>query len=152
MESIGQKTRGKPVFPPAVEEQRRIWWERVKEGGYFKSSLTVPRHGKSYSQVKLIWGNMIANTILQADEKGIDVSALLGYLVAADIPKGVKIDEGFLHQLMYVICPTTDDNGKKVTLSKMNTEQASSLFTRYCNIMAAAGINIDPPPDRDLKT
>lgn len=145
MDSIGQKVNGKPVFPPAVEEQRRKWWDKVKEGGYFKSSLTVPRRGKTYSQVKLIWGNMIANTIKQSKEKHIGVDDLLKVLIAGDIPKGVEIDENFLHQLMYVICPTTDEDGNKVTLSSMNTEQASSLFDRYCNIIAPAGIYIEKP-------
>lgn len=146
MNYYGKKVKGKPVFPPAVEEQRRVQWDKIREGDVFKSSLSVPRKSKSYAQVKLIWGNMIANTISQAEEKSIGISDLLIYLLTDNIPKGVAIDKDFLHQLMYVICPTCDENGKKITLSKMDTVQASSLFERYINIMAGVGIRIDPPP------
>lgn len=145
MDFYGKKTNGIGVYPPAVQEQRRIAWDKIPEGATFKASITQPRQTKTYSQVKLIWGNMIANTIIQSQEKGIGVDDLLKYLLAGNIPKGTAIDENFLHQLMYVICPTTDETGKKITLSKMNTLQASSLFTRYCQIMAGTGIYIEEP-------
>ena len=145
MDFIGTKINGKAIFAPAVLEQRREFWKKIREGAIFRESLTVPRREKTYPQVKLIWGNMIANTILQADEKAIGISDLLVYLLADDIPKGVAIDKDFLHQLMYIICPTTDEDGKKITLSKMDTTQASSLFKRYCNIMAGINILIEEP-------
>jgi len=145
MDFYGTKQNGKPVFPPAVGKQRRVCWNKIKDGDTFKSSLSIPRKSKSYSQVKLIWGNMIANTILQAEEKGIGVDDLLKYLLVGNIPKGAAIDEDFLHALMYVICPTTNEDGKKITLSKMNTLQASSLFKRFCDILAGIGIYIEEP-------
>ena len=146
MDFYGTKVNGKPVYESAVQEQMRTEWNKIQEGAVFKKSIVVPRDTKSYSQVKLIWGNMIANTIIQAYDKDIGYSELLGYLIAHDLPKGTVIDKDFLHQLMYVICPTTDENGKKITLSKMDTLQASSLFKRYCNIMAGVGIHIEEPP------
>ncbi len=145
MDFYGVKRNGKRTHAPAVMEQMRLWWAKVKEGQAFKMSMTTLRKTKSYAQVKLIWGNMIANTILQAKDKSIGVDDLLRYLLARDIPKGVEIDEDFLHALMYVICPTTDEDGKKITLSKMDTLQASSLFSRYCKIIAGAGIYIEEP-------
>ncbi len=146
MDFYGVKRKGKPVFDPAVEELRRKQWNRVKEGMTFKTSMTIPRKGKSWAQVKLIWGNMIANTIIQADDKGIDVGKLLIYLISEGIPKGQAITPDYIHQLMYIICPTFDEDGNTVTLSGMDTEQASSLFKRYQTIMAGMGINIEDPP------
>ena len=147
MDFYGIKKNGKPVFDPAVAELRRKQWDRVKDGMTFKTSMTIPRKGKSNAQVRLIWGNMIANTILQAKEKCIGVDTILIHLIAEGIPKGQEITADYLHQLMYIICPTVDDEGNAVTLSGMDTEQASSLFTRYQNIMAGAGIIIEDPPE-----
>ena len=146
MDFYGIKRNGKPVFDPAVAELRRKQWDRVKDGMTFKTSMTIPRKGKSNAQVRLIWGNMIANTILQAKEKSIGVDRILIHLIAEGIPKGQEITADYLHQLMYIICPTVDAEGNSVTLSGMDTEQASSLFNRYQNIMAGAGIIIEDPP------
>ena len=146
MDFIGKKVNGKPQFDPAVAELRRKQWERIKDGMTFKTSLTIPRKGKSNAQVRLIWGNMIANTIIQAEEKAIGVDRLLVYLIAEGIPKGQEITADYLHQLMYIICPTFDEAGNQITLSGMDTEQASSLFNRYQNIMAGMGIVIEDPP------
>lgn len=147
MDFHGVKRNNKQSYPPAVAEQRRLAWDKIKEGSPIKTSLSVPRKSKSYAQVKLIWGNMVANTILQSIEKGICVDDLLRFLLVSDIPSGVAIDEDFIHTLMYIIAPTTDESGKKITLSKMNTVQASSLFKRYCQIMDIVGIHIEPPPE-----
>ena len=139
------KKDNKPVCSGPVNEQKRRDWAKIPEGGQGWMSIEYNSRPKSLSQVKLIWGNMIANTIIQSQDKAIDVSDIMIYLLSQDIPKGVGIDRDFLHQLMYIITPTFDDKGNKVTLSKMNTEQASRLFENYCNIMAGMGIVIHPP-------
>ncbi len=104
---------------------------------------------KSHSQVKTIFGLMIEEAVKQAEEKTIGVEDLMIYLLAKDIPKGQAITKDYLHQLMYIICPTTDDKGNKITLSKMDTVQASSLFDRFRNIVAGIGIYI-PDPKKEL--
>jgi hypothetical protein len=147
MKSRGIKSNGKPVFPPMVEQQRKEYWDKLKEGEAFESEIKRIRKSKSYDQVKLIQGHMVRSTVQQSEDKGIDVAALLKYLLADDIPKGVKIDEDFVRKLMYIICPTTNEDGTKVTLSGMDTKQASSLFKRFIAIMAPAGIYIEEPPD-----
>lgn len=147
MDFIGRKLNGKAVFDPAVAEQRRKQWDRVKDGMTFKTSLTIPRKGKSNAQVRLIWGNMIANTVLQAEELGIGVDDLMIYLLNESIPKGQAITPDYLHQLMYVIAPTTNEDGDRVTLRDMDTQQAASLFERFRTIIAGVGIVIDDPPE-----
>lgn len=88
---------------------------------------------------------MIRDTIIQANDKAIGVDDLLVHLIDGRIPKGQMLTTDFLHELMYVICPTTDKDGRRITLSKMNTTQASALFERYRTIMAPLGIVIDDP-------
>lgn len=100
---------------------------------------------KTHKQVKTIFGLMILQTIAQANDLGIDVSDFMEYLVDKSIPKGQGLTKDFLHELMYVICPTTDFNGRRVTLSKMDTIQAASLFERFRTIVAPLGIVIEDP-------
>jgi hypothetical protein len=146
MEFTGKKVKGLPVFTSAVLELRRRKWDQIKDGQTFKTSLVIPRKGKSQAQLGLIFGNMIANTVLQAEEQGIGVDDLLIYLLNSGIPKGQAITAEYLHELMYVICPTTNEDGDRVTLRDMDTQQANSLFERFRTIIAGIGIVIDDPP------
>ena len=100
---------------------------------------------KTPKQCSVIFGLMIKETIIQANDKAIGVDDLLVHLIDGNIPKGQMLTVGFLHELMYTICPTTDKDGRRITLSKMNTEQANSLFERYRNILAPIGIVIEDP-------
>ncbi len=100
---------------------------------------------KSHKQCKMIFGLMVDDAVRQAEEKTIGVEDLMIYLLANDIPKGQAITKDYLHQLMYIICPTTDDEGNRVTLSKMDTIQANSLFERFRNILAPLRIVIPEP-------
>ncbi len=112
--------------------------------------ITIKRElpPKSQKQCAVIFALMIRETIIQANDKAIGVDDLLVHLIDGRIPKGQMLTTDFLHELMYVICPTTDADGRRVTLSKMNTKQASELFERYRTIMAPLGIVIDDPrPD-----
>jgi len=152
MDFVGKKIKGKIVFDPAVAEQRRKQIARIKEGMTFKESITIPRNGKSQAQLGLIFGNAIANTVLQAEEMGIGVDDLLIYLLNGNFSKGQAITADYLHQLIYVTCPTTNENGDTVTLRDMNTMEASSLFERYRTIIAGLGIVIDTPDELNNDT
>lgn len=138
-----QKIDGKPL-----EYERpgdHTWFQQQAPPGRYVVEIKRERPPKSQKQCAVIFALMIAQTIQQADEKGIGVEDLMRYLLTADIPKGVGLTQDYLHALMYIICPTFNDDGKEVTLSKMNTAQANSLFERYRNIMAPLGIVIDDP-------
>ena len=50
MDFIGQKRDGKPHFPAPIREERRKWWDRLKEGAHFVESLNKPRKDKSQEQ------------------------------------------------------------------------------------------------------
>jgi hypothetical protein len=95
---------------------------------------------------------MIESTIAQANGLGIDTSYFMKYLVDGSIPKGQGLTKGFLHELMYAVCPTTDEDGRRVTLSKMSTKQAGNLFESFRNTVAPLGIVIsNPDPNWETK-
>ncbi len=116
--------------------------------GRYVMTIAKERPPKTPKQCAVIFALMIGQAVQQAAEKCIGVEDLMKYLLAQNIPMGVAIDKDYLHALMYVICPTINDKGEKITLSKMNTKQASELFERFRNIIAPLGIVIDDPDPR----
>lgn len=125
-------------------------FERQALPGRYVFEIKRDRPPKSQKQCAVIFALMIRDTIIQANDKAIGVDDLLVHLIDGRIPKGQMLTTDFLHELMYVICPTTDKDGRRITLSKMNTTQASALFERYRTIMAPLGILI-PNPDPEWK-
>ena len=128
-------------------------FEKQAPPGRYSFEIKKERPPKTQKQCAVIFALMIQQTIVQANDKAIGVDDLLVYLIDGRVPKGVGLTTDFLHELMYVICPTTDENGRRITLSKMNTLQANELFERFRNIMAPLGIVIDDPnPNWQKKT
>lgn len=113
--------------------------------GRYVFEIKRQRPPRSQKQLGMIFGLMIKDAVRQADEKAIGVEELMRYLLTRHIPKGVKITKDYLHALMYIICPTFNDEGIEITLSKMDTKQAGELFEQFRNIMAPIGIVIDDP-------
>ncbi len=134
----GEKMRDED--PAAVAE-----FENDAPPGRWRKDYIRERPPKTQKQCAVIFALMIQQTIVQANDKGIGIDDLLVYLIDGRIPKGVGITTDFLHELMYIICPTTNEDGRRITLSKMNTVQANSLFERYRDIMAGIDIVIDDP-------
>lgn len=145
MKYIGTITDGLLILPPPTAEARRSYLAKQKDGTIVSEELSAVREPKTVKQVKTIFGLMINTTIIQANDLGIDVSDFLKYLVDDKIPKGQGLTVDFLHEIMYAICPTNDNDERRVTLTKMNIEQASNLFERFRNIVAPLGISIDDP-------
>ena len=131
--------------PDEIQE----FWENAPAGRY-TVQISKPRKAKTKKQLGTIFGLMMESVIAQANDLGIDTSYFLQYLVKDDLPKGQGLTKDFIHELMYVVCPTTDDEGKRVTLSKMNTKQAAELFEGFRNLMAPLGIVV-PDPDPEWK-
>ncbi len=146
-----QKREGEAPEPEKQHEWFFFWKDAVP--GRYVVTIKRDRPPKSQKQCAVIFTLMIQQTIIQANDLAIGVDDLLVHLIDGRIPKGQMLTTDFLHELMYVMCPTTDKDGRRVTLSKMNTLEASNLFERYRNIMAPLGIVIDDPnPNWKKKT
>ena len=140
-----QKVDGQAAHLEDVENVLEFWQNAPP--GRYTVKITKERKAKSKKQLGAIFGHEFNSIIAQANEKAIDVSDLLVFLIDGNIPKGQGLTTSFLHELMYVICPTTNEEGRRVTLSKMNTLQAANLFDGLRTILAPLGINVsDPDP------
>lgn len=152
MDFPGIKSNGKQMYSPAVLRQMEAHWDKVKDGQHFVKSLTIPNKGKSHAQCKLVFGNMIANAVEQAKEKHITVEKMMQFLLNDAINQdsnGVPLDKDFLHAFMYIISPTFNDDGEPITLSKMDTVQASRLFEVTRRFLARMEIIINDPPIKE---
>jgi len=157
IEIISQKKCGILVYDSQSQMRRAEFVNNIKDGKYVREVLTVPNKGKSWAQCKLIFGNMIANAVRQANERHITVERFLSIALKhlqKNIPIGIPLDEGFMHQFMYIISPTFNTDGEPVTLSRMDKDQASRLFKLMQIFLASPGLEIridDPPELEELK-
>lgn len=134
---------------PRLESPKTLqdFWEQAPAGRYTVELKRIPKE-KTWKQCKAIFGVAIENIIEQSKDLGLDVSDLLAYLLQDNIPKGQGLTPDFIKELAYIICPTNDDEGNRVTLSKMSTIQAMNFYKGLQNIFAPLGINIpDPDPE-----
>ncbi len=151
MDFIGIKQDGKLFHPPAIAEQKRKHWDRIKEGAMVKSSLTVQRQDKSQNQLGAIWGLMMAQAVDELDSRGYDTSFIL------NIPKptGIAIDKNALCLYFYNVCPIFRDAYKegiwhgqsRITLSKADTKEAAKFFDDVRNFLASQWHIVVPEPD-----
>jgi hypothetical protein len=156
MDCIGVKKNGKPHFDPAIQRQWQEKWAKVKEGQHFKWSLTIPNNGKSQAQLGLIFGNLIANAVEQANKKHVTTEKMMTFLLNDAVnneSNGVPVDKDFLHAFMYIISPTFSDDGEPITLRDMDKSQASRLFKVVQTFLARPGIEIiiESPPELETK-
>jgi hypothetical protein len=124
--------------------ERQEFLENAPAGRYAEEIKRIPKKG-TLKQNAAIFGVAIKNIIVQANDLGIDVSYLLKYLLDGRIPKGQGLTVDFLHELMYIISPTTDEDRKRTTLSNMSTVQKANLYKALQGIFAPIGIVIDDP-------
>ncbi len=143
MEFFGTKKNGKPVYPPVIAEQRRKLWDKIPEGAAFKSSLVVPRDPKTHQQVKAHWGMIIGMTVDELDNRGYDTS----FLFNLPTPTGVGIKGKQLMEFLYAACPIYAEDGRQLTLSKMDTQQASEFFEACRAWLASQWGIVIPEPD-----
>jgi len=150
LELHGQGTGGELVLPLPQLESRKQYLVSM-EGKPVTEILKKTVKSKSSQQVKAHFGLLVNTVIARANDEGIDTSEFLKLLVRGDLPTGVGLCQKFVHELLYVLCPCTDEEGRRITLSKMTTTQAAEWFDRCRNLLASRGIYI-PDPDPEKRT
>lgn len=140
-----QKLEGKPFTYERDGQQLYDKLEAEAPPGCYEQVIKRTKKYKTNQQVKTHFGLLLNSIIAQANEQGIDTSGFLKLLLQEDLPTGVGLTKDFLHQLFYVCCPTYDAEGRRVTLSKMSTIEASNWFERCRNLLASRGFYVNDP-------
>ena len=113
-------------------------------------ALEIKRKRKPKSQKQLgnIFGNMIAKIEYEANEVRQDgIDGLIKYLRQLDEPKNLEATPDIIKKVLYTVAPTFNGFGKEITLSKMDTKQATDFFKRAADIMAGYVYIPDPTVD-----
>jgi hypothetical protein len=104
------------------------------------------RGHKTQKQLAAYFGLLIARTIEQVNDQGIDTSGFLKLLLQGDLPTGVPLTKNMLYDLLLNLCPVYDEEGRKLSLSKMNIAEAAKFFEQCYNFLSSRGFEI-PNPD-----
>jgi len=118
----------------------------IKEGQLVCRETTVYRDSKSQKQLGSFWG-LFCRVVLDAwRDIGIDTS----YIYRLEKPTGIEVSAEELKLYMYSVCPTLRD-GKRVTMSDMDTQEMASFFDRCLKFASSQwGIYV-PEPDKNWK-
>lgn len=142
MDFYGKKVNGKKWLPPAIAEQARRHWDGIKDGSTVVYSVTKPKIGKTWEQIKLIWGLMMREACEALSERGYDTS----FIYNIPVPTGNEIKPGLLCDYFYNVCPIYNSDGQRITLSKSSIKEASLFFDECRSWMASQwGIVISEP-------
>ena len=145
---IAQKLDGKPFVRDLQNQQEFEKFQAQAPAGCYVLEIHKAKKYKTNQQTKTHFGLLINSVIAQANDDGVDTSNFLKLLLQDDLPTGVGLTADFLHQLFYACCPTVNSEGKRITLSKMNTIEASDWFERCRNLLASRGFYVnDPDPN-----
>jgi len=140
----GQATYPKPIPEILAEVEQMLLAGKRGQAVEIKKK----RKPKSQKQLGNIFGNMITKIEYEANEVRQDgVDGLIKYLKDKDIPKGVEATTDFIKKVLYTVAPTYNGLGKEITLSKMNTKEATDFFKRAADMMANYVYIPDPTKD-----
>jgi hypothetical protein len=123
-------------------ELKRRWILGQKEGAVIRETLEKQTLPKTHQQCKAHFGLALAMIVESFNDNGWDCSMLMNL----PEPTGVGINKDMLQQFFYALFPVFDE-GKQVTLSKMNTAQASQFFDQIRNFAASQWQIAIPEPD-----
>ena len=142
MKFLSQKEDGVLTFAPHIAGQRNQFIDRLKDGETVEETLTVLRPSKTQKQLGAFWGLAMSIAVAELDDRGYDTSFLLN----TPKPTGIAITKALLCEYLYNVCPIFDEDGKRITLSKADTQQAAKFFDDSRNFMASQWSITIPEP------
>jgi hypothetical protein len=136
--------QGQFHLPPILAEERRKYLASRKDGTHGTETFTEESRDKSWSQVKTVFGLIIATVRQQCEETGLDSSSFLRQSKPSGRPPSIPL----LKEYFYENCPIFNDEGQRITLSKANMAQTAKFITD-CLAHSATELSIfipDPNP------
>ena len=134
--------------PRLPHDQRRYdeFFTDLPDGCYEEAVKRAVK-SKSQNQLGAIFGLAIDRIIVEFNDNGWDTSYLLGL----DKPTGNPVSTGLMKEYLYGVCGVKDDDGKLVTLSRMNTIQANEFLEAICRFAITQWSIYIPEPDKNYK-
>ncbi len=149
MKFAGTKQGGGMTFSVHQITLRKRYIASLKDGTPLTEEIKPIRKGKSWEQVKTIFGLAIVTILDEFESRGIGTDELLGL----SVPTGNSISKGMMKEYLYAVCPIFSEDGKRITLSHKDctTKCASDFFDAIRNFMASQWSVYIPEPRTDWK-
>ena len=117
------------------------------EGKPFVEEIKRYRQKKSNKQLGAWFGLFAKRVLAEFEDRGYDTS----YIFKLDKPTGIPISTNVLKDYMYSVCPSYDDNSKRITIRDMDTLQMAKYFDECRNFAASQWSIYVPEPQKDWK-
>ena len=139
MKHYGTKTKDGLVFDEPVERGMAI--AKLQDGQRFVEEIKRFSQDKSAAQVRTLWGVMAKAVVEELNSRGWEMDDLYPGV----FPEGVEVTKDWVMDMCYFWCCEKDDEGKRITISRMNTKQARDFFERCRNFLARKPWLVDVP-------
>jgi hypothetical protein len=146
-EFVGTVQKGKMVFSDTQILVRQQALYSLKDGEQIFEQIGRYRQPKSQQQLGAYFGLFCAHVIDAFEDRGWDSS----FIFHLDKPTGVEVSVDLLKEYMYSVCPVHDSDGKRITISKMDTSQMAKFFDDCRNWAASQWSIIVPEPQKDWR-
>jgi len=132
MKFIATMQQGKLILPEVQRQLRQRFVATLKDGQRVEETLVRKSDPKTQQQLGYHFGVIVALMIACFEERGIDLF-------------GCTPTVRFTKEILYKACAENDDDGRRLTLSKMDKKQASEFIDRCIN-WAATELGLYIPP------
>ena len=139
--------KGQMSMSPAQAALRRHWLTSLTNGTEIIETLQKRGKPKTWEQCKMHFGLALQRIVEGFDDNGWDCSMLLNL----PDPTGVGIDKDMLQMFFYALFPTLNEDGERITLSKMDTKQESAFYEKITNFASSQWQIVIPEPQKDWK-
>jgi len=143
---FAQKTDGESMRwedPQSVEKFRQ-----EADPGRYLWQAKRSRPPKSQKQLGDTFGNAIKKVLYEANDVRQDgIDGLVQYFKQLNLPKNIEATKDIVMKVFYTVAPTFNDEGEEITLSKMDTKQATDFMRRVKDAMAGYVYIPDPDPN-----
>ena len=137
-----QKLDDEPFRANVYDKSLLALFEKQAPVGRYKVTYARKLPDKSQKQLAVVFGLVIGQTLDAFENLGYDTS----YLLKLDKPTGTEVTVELLKEYLYAVCPIFDEQGKRVTLSKMDVAQATKFINDIRNFISSQWeIYIDDP-------
>lgn len=140
-----QKLDGEPFKMGRYDQSLYDLFQEQAPAGRYKVTYARKLPDKSQKQLGVVFGLVIGKTLAAFENLGYDTS----YLLKLDKPTGTEVTVELLKEYLYAVCPIFDEQGKRVTLSKMDVAQATKFINDIRNFISSQWEIYIDDPDKD---
>jgi len=140
---------GTLLLPRMLISQRKNWLISLTPEQRVTQTLQVEKEGKSWSQVKTIFGLILSTIKQHFDEHGWDNSVLF----RLSEPTGIPVTIADLKTYLYAACPLYNEDHERIHLSDTQayTDNVADWITRIMDYAATQWQCYIPNPRPDWK-